>query len=52
MKPRGTSEYDDGMLVHLEVIIGTVGLNMLIEAVLSEVDRLAENTGRWPYCGS
>ncbi|OJA08288.1 hypothetical protein AZE42_07809 [Rhizopogon vesiculosus] len=50
MKPRGTSEYDDRILEYLEDILGTAALRAPTETALSEVDRLAEETGRWPDC--
>ncbi|KAG2746768.1 hypothetical protein P692DRAFT_201933204 [Suillus brevipes Sb2] len=42
MKPKGTSEHDDGLLEYLEDIIGTAALKAPIESALAEVDRLGE----------
>ena len=42
MKPKGTSEHDDGLLEYLEDIIGTAALKAPIEAVLADVERLGE----------
>ncbi|OJA20715.1 hypothetical protein AZE42_08198 [Rhizopogon vesiculosus] len=42
MKPKGTSEHDDGLLEYLEDIIGTAALKAPIETALGEVDRLGE----------
>ncbi|OAX33539.1 hypothetical protein K503DRAFT_869495 [Rhizopogon vinicolor AM-OR11-026] len=42
MKPKGTSEHDDGLLEYLEDIIGTATLKAPIETALGEVDRLGE----------
>ncbi|KAG2337616.1 hypothetical protein BDR05DRAFT_970038 [Suillus weaverae] len=42
MKPKGTSEHDDGLLEYLEDIIGTATLKAPIESALAEVDRLGE----------
>ncbi|OAX36104.1 hypothetical protein K503DRAFT_802300 [Rhizopogon vinicolor AM-OR11-026] len=41
MKPKSTSECDDGMQEYIEDIIGTAALKAPIETALSEVDRLA-----------
>lgn len=42
MKPKGTSEHDDGLLEYLEDIIGTAALKAPIETALAEVERLGE----------
>jgi structural maintenance of chromosome 4 len=42
MKPKGTSEHDDGLLEYLEDIIGTATLKAPIETALAEVERLGE----------
>ncbi|OJA16074.1 hypothetical protein AZE42_11625 [Rhizopogon vesiculosus] len=52
MKPKGTAEHDDRLLEYLDDIIGTAVFNVPIETTLAEVDRLAEERGRWPDCGS
>ncbi|OJA15225.1 hypothetical protein AZE42_10378 [Rhizopogon vesiculosus] len=38
MKPKGTSEHDDGLLEYLKDIIGTAALKAPIETALAEVD--------------
>src|SRR6267154_3520595 len=42
MKPKGTSEHDDGLLEYLEDIIGAAVLKAPIEAALADVERLGE----------
>lgn len=42
MKPKATSEHDDGLLEYLEDIIGTSHYKAHIEDALSEVDKFAE----------
>ncbi|KAG0697734.1 RecF/RecN/SMC N terminal domain-containing protein [Suillus ampliporus] len=42
MKPKGTSEHDDGLLEYLEDIIGTAAFKAPIEAALADVERLGE----------
>ena len=45
MKPKGTSEHDDGLLEYLEDINGTAELKAPIETALAEVEQLGEARG-------
>jgi len=40
MKPKDTSEHDDGLLEYLEDVIGTAELKAPIKIALAEVERL------------